>query len=307
MNVRRRATWALLLVTLLWGGTFIWMKQALDASVALTPNLAKNDAAIFFVLMRFLIASALLPLVLSEARKGLLSISNWKAGFLLGVLIWGGFLLQMIGLTDVTPAVSAFLTSLYVVFTSLIAMAITRRFLSLPAIIGVFLATVGAGWISGPPQINFGLGEWLTIACAFLFAAHIIATDRLTQGQDAVGMTATMLLTVTILSGITQLVFGSSDYSTLIDLTLSPSFLIPLLCCAILGSIVALLILMMHQRNLDPVHAAVLYAAEPVWAMLGSLAFDLEGELTGWLIFGASAILVGNLIVQFGENSDEEE
>ena len=64
---------------------------------------------------------------------------------------------------------------------------------------------------------------------------------------------------------------------------------------------------MMHQRNLDPVHAAVLYAAEPVWAMLGSLAFDLEEGLTGWLIFGASAILVGNLIVQFGENSDEEE
>ena len=213
----------------------------------------------------------------------------------------------MIGLTDVTPAVSAFLTSLYVVFTSLIAMAITRRFLPLPAIVGVFLATIGAGWISGPPQINFGLGEWLTIACAFLFAGHIIATDRLTQGQDAVGMTATMLLTVTILSVITQFVFGSSDYSTLVDLTFSPSFLFPLLCCAILGSIVALLILMMHQRNLDPVHAAVLYAAEPVWAMLGSLAFDLEEGLTGWLIFGASAILVGNLIVQFGENSDEEE
>ena len=211
------------------------MKQALDASAALTPSLTENDAAIFFVLMRFLIASAILPLVLTKARKGLLSISNWKSGSFLGVLIWGGFLLQMIGLTDVTPAVSAFLTSLYVVFTSLIAMLLTRRLLSLPAITGVFLATIGAGWISGPPQINFGIGEWLTVACAFLFAAHIIATDRLTQGKDAVGMTATMLLTVTILSGITQLVFGSNDYSILVNLTLSPSFLIPLLCCAILG------------------------------------------------------------------------
>ncbi len=307
MNVRRRATWALLLVTLLWGGTFIWMQQALNASATLTPSLAENDAAVFFVLMRFLIASAVLPLVLSDARKGLLNASNWKAGSLLGVLIWGGFLLQMIGLTDVTPAVSAFLTSLYVVFTSLIAMLLTRRLLSLPAIIGVVLATIGAGWISGPPQINFGIGEWLTIACAFLFAAHIIATDRLTQGKDAVGMTATMLLTVTVLSGITQLVFGSSDYNLLVNLTLSPSFLIPLLCCALLGSIVALLLLMLHQRNLDPVHAAVLYAAEPVWAMLASLALGLEGGLTIWLIFGASAILIGNLVVQFGENPDEEE
>ncbi len=283
------------------------MKQALDASAALTPSLTENDAAIFFVLMRFLIASAILPLVFTKARKGLLNISNWKSGSFLGVLIWGGFLLQMIGLTDVTPAVSAFLTSLYVVFTSLIAMLLTRRLLSLPAITGVFLATIGAGWISGPPQINFGIGEWLTVACAFLFAAHIIATDRLTQGKDAVGMTATMLLTVTILSGITQLVFGSNDYSILVNLSLSPSFLIPLLCCAILGSIVALVLLMIHQRNLDPVHAAVLYAAEPVWAMLGSLAFGLEGELTVWLVFGASAILVGNLVVQFSEYSDEEE
>ena len=64
---------------------------------------------------------------------------------------------------------------------------------------------------------------------------------------------------------------------------------------------------MIHQRNLDPVHAAILYAAEPVWAMLGSLALDLEGGLTIWLIFGASAILIGNLVVQFSENSDEEE
>ena len=133
------------------------MQQALDASAALTPSLTENDAAIFFVLMRFLIASAILPLVLTEARKGLLDISNWKAGSLLGVLIWGGFLLQMIGLTYVTPAVSAFLTSLYVVFTSLIAMLLTRRLLSLPAITGVLLATIGAGWSSGPPQINFGI------------------------------------------------------------------------------------------------------------------------------------------------------
>ena len=41
--------------------------------------------------------------------------------------------------------------------------------------------------------------------------------------------------------------------------------------------------------------------------MLASLALGLEGGLTIWLIFGASAILIGNLVVQFGENPDEEE
>ena len=292
----RRATIALLAVTLLWGGTFIWMKQALNA--AAHHDVGENDVVSFFLFMRFAIAALLLPLVYARARGGLRSKEVWKGGAWLGLIIWGGFALQMFALTDITPAVSAFLTSLYVVFTALIGVALGRPPLSKYAIAGVLLATFGAGWISGPPQLHFGMAEWITIGCAFLFGAHIIATDRITKEVDPVEVTTTMLLSVTALCGI-LLLFSKTAFTDLFALLTDMDFLIPLLCCGTLGSLVALLVLNMYQREVTPVRAAILYALEPVWALLASLALGLEGSITMWLPIGAGALLIGNLVVEF--------
>ena len=89
----------------------------------------------------------------------------------LGLILILGFLIQMFGLTDVTPAVSAFLTSLYVVFTAIMGVALGRQRVTSFMIFGVLLATFGAGWISGPPRVEFGIGEWLTVVSGFLFAS----------------------------------------------------------------------------------------------------------------------------------------
>jgi len=295
----RKATIALLGVTLLWGGTFIWMQQSLNAASAKMPHLSDDDVAIFFVMMRFVIAAAVLLLVLPRARAGLSDKDVWKGGAWLGFIVWGGFLLQMLGLTDVTPAVSAFLTSLYVVFTALIGISLGRQKLTRFAIAGVLLATFGAGWISGPPQLNFGIGEWLTVGCAFLFGAHIIVTDRVTKIVDPIEVTATMVVTVAVLSSIVYLVTSFNTISDFLILMKDFDFLFPLLCCAILGSLVALLVLNMYQKEVTPVRAAILYALEPVWAMLGSLFLGLEGDVTFWLPVGAAALLIGNLVVEY--------
>ena len=47
----RKATVALFGVTLLWGGTFIWI-AILDAAAHSAPGLDENDVAVFFVMMR---------------------------------------------------------------------------------------------------------------------------------------------------------------------------------------------------------------------------------------------------------------
>ncbi len=299
MDRVRRATIALLGVTLLWGGTFIWMQQSLDAAAAALPNVPENDIVVFFVMMRFMLAALVLVAVLPRARAGLANSEVWKGGAWLGLIVWGGFLLQMLGLTDVTPAVSAFLTSLYVVFTALIGVALGRQKLTGFAILGVLLATFGAGWISGPPQLNFGIGEWLTVGCAFLFGAHIIVTDRVTKIVDPIEVTATMIVTVAALSTVVYLIVAFDTLRDVMGLMSDFDFLFPLLCCAILGSLIALLVLNMYQKEVTPVRAAILYALEPVWAMLGSLLLGLEGDVTFWLPVGAAALLVGNLVVEY--------
>ncbi|GIS44656.1 MAG: hypothetical protein Ct9H90mP16_17260 [Candidatus Poseidoniales archaeon] len=80
--------------------------------------------------------------------------------------------------------------------------------------------------------------------------------------------------------------------------------------CAVLGSLVALLVLNIFQKQVTPVRAAILYALEPVWAMLGSLVLGLEGDVTFWLPVGAVALLIGNLVVEYEQisrSNDESE
>ena len=205
------------------------------------------------------------------------------------------------GLTEVTPAVSAFLTSFYVVFTALIGVFTGMQKLTRFAIVGVILAPFGAGWISGPPQLNFGLGEWLTVACALLFGAHIIATDKVTKIVDPIQVTATMLITVAVLSIIVFLLSSRQHFNDFTILMKNFDFFFPLLLCAILGSLVALLVLNIFQKQVSPVRAAILYALEPVWAMTASLFLGLEGNITFWLPLGAIALLIGNLIVELDQ------
>lgn len=302
---RAIALFSLFGVTLLWGGTFIWMQQSLDAASNLTPTLSENHVAIFFVMMRFVIAGFFLLLFVPKTWVGLGKAEVWKGGLLLGVIVWGGFILQMLGLTEVTPAVSAFLTSLYVVFTALIGVFTGMQRLTRFAIIGVILATFGAGWISGPPQLHFGLGEWLTVGCAFLFGAHIIATDKVTKIVDPIQVTATMLITVAVLSIIVFLLSSRHSLEDFAILVKDFDFVFPLMLCAIFGSLVALLVLNIFQKQVSPVRAAILYALEPVWAMSASLFLGLEGDITFWLPVGAIALLIGNLIVELDQKPKE--
>ena len=109
-----------------------------------------------------------------------------------------GYLSQNIGITTVTPGVSAFLTSLYVVFTALIAIILGRQSVTKSTVIGVLLATFGAGWM-GSSQVSLGFGEFLTIFSAYMFGAHIIATDRITKENDPIEVTGPMMATIMIL------------------------------------------------------------------------------------------------------------
>ena len=49
------------------------------------------------------------------------------------------------------------------------------------------MVTIGAAFISRPPQLSFDTPEWLTVLCAVLFAAHIVATDKVMTESSARG------------------------------------------------------------------------------------------------------------------------
>ena len=115
---RQIAIVALLAVTLVWGATFIWMKQALDALPEEKLELGTNGVVATLVFARFAIAALMMLIFFKNARDSLNDKQIWQDGIVLGVLMFLAYLSQMIGLDDIDPSVSAFLTSLYVVFTA---------------------------------------------------------------------------------------------------------------------------------------------------------------------------------------------
>ncbi|HJL78275.1 MAG TPA: DMT family transporter [Candidatus Marinimicrobia bacterium] len=299
--MRNKATIALFIVTFIWGWTFVWLKQALEASKMYSTTDGTTAVSLLFVCIRFGLAACFLPLFIKEARIKIKDYAVWKDGFILALFMLGGFVFQMIGLDGITPAVSAFLTSLYVIFTALIMVCWKKKFPSILIISGVLLATFGAGYIQGPPELHFDFAEWLTVLCALMFAGHIIATDVVTKRSSPIAVTFTSILLSALICFFVSIVYMSLNPGELqiIGLLKDSKFLIPLILSAVFGTFIALTLVNYFQKLLDPVRASVLYALEPVWATILAIGFGME-KFTLWLILGGSALVVGNIIAEIG-------
>ena len=316
--MRRKASFYLLFVTLIWGGTFIWMKQLLSTAEANVSVWDARPAVALFVGIRFAIAFVLLATIMPTSRTfGERRIQVWKGGGLIGMLMFAGFVLQMVALAEITPAVSAFLTSLYVVFTALIGRSLGKQKLTKGLLIGVLLTTLGAALLglekgdilTDMALTEFGIPEWMTIIGAVMFALHILATDVVTKLEDPVRISMASFVVVSACSLIMLLAiipFSAMSPSELFGLLTLVEVWIPLLLLGGLGSFVALLVLNTWQKYISPVHAAIIYSLEPVWALIYSLNQSLE-VVSHWLFIGGGTLLAGNLLVELLVRKEESE
>lgn len=305
-NQRKRAIAALLVVTSVWGATFIWMKQALNALQPEIEAYGSNRVVGVLVAARFAIAALVMVVFFPKARAALRDKEQWKGGALLGGVMLVGFVTQMIGLDEINPAVSAFLTSLYVVFTALITIFMTKSQPSRVLMFGVLLATFGAGFIQGPPHLTWGFGEVMTVVCAVFFALHIIYTQRITQVMDPVGVTQTSFAVVALGAMTMVLLLGGGRSIEEWRFIFAEGVFIPVLCLGIGGSFFCLLLLNMYQRYLHPIQAAIIYALEPVWATTYGLGLGLV-DWSFWILIGGSALFLGNIVVELFTHADSEE
>ena len=93
----------MLIACVIWGCAFAVMKDALDA---ITPN--------YILAFRFTIAAVLMGIFMWKKLGGI-SAKEWLAGLVVGVLMYGAYLLQTVALQYTTAGKNAFLTAVYVV------------------------------------------------------------------------------------------------------------------------------------------------------------------------------------------------
>ncbi len=279
MNGRYRAEAALIGAALLYGVTFPLVHDALDD---ITP--------FAYLVGRFGIATLLLAPVTIPAlrtrgpeRKLLL-----RAGLTAGLILFGGYATQTIGLQYTSPSTSAFLTGLYVIITPVIEATISRRLPRRPVVAGIVLATLGLYLLTGA-DVHLGKGEVFTLVCAVLFAWHIVYIGAYTHVLRPLQFSALQIGAVAMLSIAPAAQQGVGSLSTLA--------VFAVVFTGIACSAVALPLQLWGQQRIPATRAALILLAEPVFA---GIAGYVNGERLGAArLAGAAAILAGICVSEF--------
>ena len=272
---------ALIAATVAYGATFVVVQDALDDA---TPA--------GFILLRFAIGTiALAPFALRRGfRRPGVSVTPRDfalAAVAFGVVGFVGYWFQNAGLERTTTSDSAFITGLFVVFTPLIEVVVTRRLPDPRVLWAVAVSALGLYLLTGA-SLDIGAGDALTLGCAFFFAIWIVLGSALSQRFDAIALTAAQMSVLAVCAVPAVAVVGVGRVTAGV---LGAALVTGVACSA-----VAFSLQLWGQRYVEASRAAVILMFEPVVAgFVGYLVGERLG-VTGYL--GAFVILVGIVIAE---------
>ncbi|WP_409303349.1 DMT family transporter [Pseudomonas sp. KCJK8993] len=278
-----KAEAVLVLITMIWGGTFLLVQQAMGVS-----------GPMFFVGLRFAAAAAIVALFSWSRLRGL-TLFELRAGSFIGVAIMLGYGLQTVGLQTIPSSQSAFITALYVPFVPLLQWLFMGKRPGLLPSLGIMLAFTGLMLLSGPngASLDFSPGEIATLISTVAIAAEIILISSFAGRVDVRRVTVVQLAVTSVLAFAMVLPTGET----------LPEFSWLLLVIALgLGASSAAIQVAMNwaQKSVSPTRATLIYAGEPVWAgIVGRIAGE---RLPALALLGGAMIVLAVIVSELKIN-----
>lgn len=262
-------------MTLIWGSTFVVVKEALaDAS------------PLPFLGTRFTLAGILLFLVLG---RGLGERQALGPGFLLGVFLFAGYLCQTTGLLYTTPSKSAFITGFAVILVPFLQ-ALHGFRLRAATIAGALLGLAGIYFLVLPSGVHaVNRGDVLTLFGAVSFAVHIVLVGSYTRRFSFRHLVPVQILVVGLLAA------AALPLNLDFRLHWTAGLIGALLLTAVLATGFAFSVQNWAQQFTPPAHTALIFALEPVFAALTSRL--VLGERLGGKVFMGSALILAGMVV----------
>ena len=258
---------ALFSAALLWGVSFVMMKNILD-----------NIPPLYILTFRFIGASLiLLPFCISKLKT--IDKAYFKGGVMMGAALFLAYAFQTYGLRYTTPGKNAFLTSIYCVITPFLYWAYIKKRPDRFNWIAAFVCIAGIALITFYGDLRIALGDGLTLICGFFFALHIVVSARFVKGRDPMVLTMLQFATVAVFTLLGAVLFESPPYSVTSGDVLSIVFL-TVVCTA--G---CLLLQAFGQKFTPPSQSAVILTLESVFGALASVIL-LHEILTPRLTLG---------------------
>jgi drug/metabolite transporter (DMT)-like permease len=284
-HARWQAEAALALVAVIWGSTFVVVKQALG-----------DISTLYFLFLRFSLASICLLLLFAnsfrkmpwlEIRRGL------GGGAIAGLFLWLGYILQTVGLKYTSAGNSGFLTGLYIVLVPLMGSLIFRKRPGGREIAGIAIAVLGMVVMTLPSllaEFRMNRGDVLTLACALAFSFHLLIVGHYSQRHRTEALALGQIACAAGLSGLSLAIEPPHA-------VWSRGVVFAIVLTAVFATALAFALQTWGQRYTSPTRTALIFALEPVVAL--ATAVSLGGELlTVYNLAGGALILAGILAVE---------
>jgi drug/metabolite transporter (DMT)-like permease len=275
---RWRADTALFVVALIWGTTFVVVKNAI---AEISPA--------YFLALRFWLATACMSFIFAPAlfKAGWRNVwRGLRGGAAAGVFLWLGYIFQTLGLQYTTAGNSGFLTGLYIVLVPLVSASVYRRWPQLSELGGIAIAFAGMLLLTLPSlghQFQFNHGDLLTIVCAFAFAFHLLTLGYFSQRERFEAVAVGQILCAAVLSSVMVLFERPTAIWT-------PNVVVGILLTGVCATALAFALQTWAQQYTTATRTALIFALEPVFAFVTAVLTG--GETLKW-----SAVLGGTLIV----------
>ncbi len=268
----------ILLATIIWGSSFVILKNTLDS----LPSE-------FLLGFRFSFAALILAIVFLPTWKQF-DIGYLRCGAALGLVLFGAYYTQTLGLTDTTPGKNAFLTATYCAIVPFLYWAVDKLRPDRYNISAAALCIIGIGLVGLNGNFTLGWGDMMTLAGAFFYAVHIIMLAKFTRGRNPLLLTTLQFAVCGFICTLLQLFVVKTPVPPLTFANISALLYLTVLCSA-----VALTFQSYGQKYTEPATAAILLSLESVFGVIFSIIFYHE-SLTLRICSGFCLIFIAIII-----------
>jgi drug/metabolite transporter (DMT)-like permease len=269
----------MVLATVLWGATFVVIRDSVRSLDPVALVFARNAAA-----------SAVfgIALLIARPRGGRGALIG---GTLAGLAAAAGFAFQAIGLTRTSAGTSAFLTCAGSLFAGFLAWPLLRQPPTRPVVAGIVLALAGAAILTLRDGLSLGAGDLWTLLGSLVFALQIVLLARFAPSAHPLRLAAAQAVAAAIVLS------PSAGTASRQLATLAPEDGWRLAYLVLAGSVLAPLLHVYAQRTLSAGRVGVLLALEPVFALFFAITVGEERFGVRWWL-GCALILSGVMVVE---------
>ncbi|HET9176853.1 MAG TPA: DMT family transporter [Terriglobia bacterium] len=275
MSKRTKAEVLLVAATFFWGATFVIVKGALS-----------DAAPLVFIALRFLLAGLLMWWVMARGRIERKAV---LPSLLLGMVLFSGFAFQTWGLLYTTPSKSAFVTGFSVIMVPLISVFFGYR-LGRGIMAAAGLGLVGIYFLVVPSGIGaVNRGDILTMFAAISFAIHIVLLGAYSRRISFLQLAPGQIMVVGTIAIL------AAPFVPTTTLHWTGRLVFAVFVTAIFATAFAFSAQVWAQQYTPPAHTALIFALEPVFAMLTSII--VIGEHFGGKEFLGFALILAGMVV----------